>query len=286
MRGLTSLPRPLLRIAAMLLAAATVLYSALWMRYIRVQSQAMIGINYEASHVGHLLRVSGVVEGSGAAAAGVRPGDLLRAIDGQALTFHDPMPETVMRGRPGDVVRLTVERSGEAAPLVLPVVLGPRPQEQGGRTPARAVAVELVNSFPVVFLVVGFFVLFMRLQDRNAWLLALLFAGVIAVAPLLEIQALIPRSLRGFAVAYKVIFQGLFGAFSYYFCAVFPVPSPIDRRLPWLKSALLAGGGGPAVAPGGAAFLAGRFFPGFPLGGWFGDTGNLPPPFAFFFAAT
>src|SRR2546426_5120097 len=285
MRGLTSLPRPLLQSAAILFAAATVLYSGLWMRYIRLQPQAMIGINYEASKVEHLLRVTGVVEGSGAAAAGVRPGDLLREIDGQALTFHDPMPGTVMRGRPGAVVRRTVERAGEAAPLVLPVVLGPRPQEQGGRTPARAVAVELVNSFPVVFLVVGFFVLFMRLQDRNAWLLALLFAGFIAVAPLLEIQALIPRSLRGFAVAYKVIFQGLFGAFSYYFCAVFPVPSPIDRRLPWLKSALLAGGGAPAVPLGVAGFLGGRFFPGFPLRGRVGATVDFPPPSSFFFWA-
>src|SRR5213594_2827870 len=286
MRGLTSLPRPLLRIAAILFAAATVLYSALWMRYIRFQSQAMIGINYEASNVGHLLRVSGVVEGSGAAAAGVRPGDLLRAIDGQALTFHDPMPETVIRGRPGDVVRLTVERSGEAAPLVLPVVLGPRPGEQGGRTPARAIAVELVASFPVVFLVVGFFVLFMRLQDRNAWLLALLFAGFIAVAPLVEIATLIPRSLRGFAVAYKVIFQGLFGAFSYYFCAVFPVPSPIDRRLPWLKSALLAGAAALAVPLGIAAFWAGSFAPVFRFADRIGPRVTSVTLSIYFFGAT
>src|SRR5437867_1239067 len=286
MRGLTSLPRPLLRIAAILFAAATVLYSALWMRYIRFQSQAMIGINYEASNVGHLLRVSGVVEGSGAAAAGVRPGDLLRAIDGQALTFHDPMPETVMRGQPGDVVRLTVERSGEAAPLVLPVVLGPRPQEQGGRTPARAVAVELVNSFPVVFLVVGFSVLFMRLQDRNAWLLALLFAGFIAVAPLLEVVTLIPRSLRGFAVAYKVIFQGLFGAFSYYFCAVFPVSSPIDRRLPWLKAWLLAAAAALVVPLGIAAFLAGSFAPIFRLADRVGPRVTSATLSIYFFGAT
>src|SRR6266850_2672000 len=261
MRGLASLPRTLLQSAAILFAAATVLYSGLWMRYIRLQPQAMIGIDYEASKVEHLLRVTGVVEGSGAAAAGVRPGDLLREIDGQTLTSQDPMPDTVTRGQPGDIVHLTLERSGEAAPLVLPVVLVPLPQERGGRTPARAVAAELVTSFPVVFLVVGFSVLFMRLQDRNAWLLALLFAGFIAVAPLLEIVTLIPRSLRGFAVAYKVIFQGLFGAFSYYFCAVFPVPSPIDRRLPWLKTSLMAAAAALVVPLGIAAYVAGGFAP-------------------------
>ena len=286
MRGLASLPQPLLRIAALLFAGATVLYSGLWMRCIRFESQAMIGINYEASPVGHLLRVTDVVEGSGAAAAGVRPGDLLRAIDGQPLTFHDPMPDTVMRGQPGDIVHLTLERSGEAAPLLLPVVLVPRPQEQAGRTPARAVAAQLLSSFPVVFLVVGFSVLFMRLQDRNAWLLALLFAGFIAVAPLLEVVTLIPRSLRGFAVAYKVIFQGLFGAFSYYFCAVFPVPSPIDRRLPWLKSTLLAGAAALAVPLGIAAYWAGSFAPVFRFGDWLGHTVTSATLSTYFFGAT
>src|SRR3989454_2733303 len=286
MRGLTSLPRPLLRIAAILFAAATVLYSGLWMHYIRAHPRVLIGIEYKPSDGGRSLLVTKVVEGTGAAAAGLQPGDLVRAIGGRPLVPYAPLRDTVVRGRPGDVVRLTIERPGEAAPKVLSVVLGPLPAGQGGEpTPAGAVAIELGSPFPGVFLVVGFFVLFMRLQDRNAWLLALLFAGFIAVAPLLEIVTLIPRSLRGFAVAYKVIFQGLFGAFSYYFCAVFPVPSPIDRRLPWLKSALLAGGGAPAVPLGVAGFLGGRFFPGFPLRGRVGATVDFPPPSSFFFWA-
>src|SRR6059036_2927596 len=100
MRGLTSLPRPLLRIAAILFAAATVLYSGLWMRYIRVQPQVVIGIEYEDSHVGYLPRVTRVLESSGAEAAGVRPGDLVRAIDGRTLTAYDSLRETVVRGRP------------------------------------------------------------------------------------------------------------------------------------------------------------------------------------------
>ncbi len=261
MRGLTSLPRSLLRTAAILFAAATVLYSALWMRTIRVQPRSVIGIQYEGSGRGHLVRVTRVIEGSGAEAAGVRPGDLVRAIDGRTVAAYDPLRETVVRGRPGDVVRLTIERTGEAAPIVLPVVLGPRPVALGERTPAQAIATEVVGAFPVVFLVVGFSVLFMRLQDRNAWLLALLFASFIAVAPMLELEGLIPRSLRSFTVTYKVIFHGLFGAFSYYFCAVFPVPSPIDRRLPWLKSSLLAAAAAVVVPLGIAAFRAGGFAP-------------------------
>src|SRR2546426_11524861 len=287
MRGLTSLPRPLLRIAAILFAAATVLYSGLWMHYIRAHPRVLIGIEYKPSDGGRSLLVTKVVEGTGAAAAGLEPGDLVRAIGGRPLVPYAPLRDTVVRGRPGDVVRLTIERPGEAAPKVLSVVLGPLPAGQGGEpTPAGAIAIELVTFFPVVFLVVGFSVLFMRLHDLNAWLLALLFAGFIAVAPLLEIVTFIPRSLRGFAVAYKVIFHGLFGAFSYYFCAVFPVPSPIDRRLPWLKSWLLAGAAALAVPLGIAAYRAGSFDPVFRFADLAGPTVTSATLSIYFFGAT
>src|SRR5467141_1259336 len=124
MRAFASLPRPLLRFAAILFAAATILYSALWMYYIRARPQAVIGVEYDLQSPEHLLRVTRVVQGSGAGAAGLRPGDLVRAIDGEPLAAYDPLPEMVVRGRPGDVVRLTIERPGEPALMVLPVVLG------------------------------------------------------------------------------------------------------------------------------------------------------------------
>ncbi len=44
MRGFTSLPRPLLVALATLFAAATILYSAIWMYYIRWEPKAQIGI--------------------------------------------------------------------------------------------------------------------------------------------------------------------------------------------------------------------------------------------------
>jgi phosphoserine phosphatase RsbU/P len=286
MRGFTSLPRPLLRLAAILFAAASVLYSALWMYYIRAQSQVVIGIEYEEPQGADSLRVTQVIEGSGASAAGVRPGDMVRAIDDRAVVAYTPFPETVTRGRPGDVVRLTIERPGESAPRVLPVVLGPPSAGPGERTPAQAIATQAVGSFPVVFLAVGFFVLFMRLQDRNAWLLALLFAGFIAVAPIFNLEGIIPRSLRGFAMAYKIIFNGMFGAFSYYFCAVFPVSSPIDRRVPWLKSWLLAAAAAVVVPLGIAAYLAGGRAPLFRFADRIGPTATTAVLSIYFFGAT
>ena len=40
---------------------------------------------------------------------------------------------------------------------------------------------DIANTYPVGFLVVGLAVLFLRLEDPNAWLLALMFAGFIAI---------------------------------------------------------------------------------------------------------
>src|SRR2546428_3795788 len=134
MGAFTSLPRPLLRIAAILFAAATVLYSGLWMYYIRAQPRVVIGIEYENPHGEDSLRVIRVIAGSGAEAAGLRPGDLLSAIDGRPLEAYVPFPETVTRGRPGDVVRLTIQPPGETIPLVLPVVLGSPSQETSERS--------------------------------------------------------------------------------------------------------------------------------------------------------
>jgi hypothetical protein len=78
----------------------------------------------------------------------------------------------------------------------------------------------------------------LRLDDPNAWRLALLFGGFVGDGPLLE--GAIPQHLRGFAVAYKIVMTWSSAALFYYFFAVFPAPSPLDRKVPWLKYVLLA----------------------------------------------
>ncbi|MCH6554942.1 MAG: SpoIIE family protein phosphatase, partial [Acidobacteria bacterium] len=82
-----------------------------------------------------------------------------------------------------------------------------------------------------------------------------------AGAPLLEVEGAIHPTLRGFALAYKVTFQGLSAAIFYYFFAVFPVSSPIDRRLPWLKSVLIVAAAVLAVPLGLWGLLAGSSQP-------------------------
>ena len=53
---------------------------------------------------------------------------------------------------------------------------------------------------------VGLAVLFLRLEDPNAWLLALMFGGFIAVP---DVQMGLGSSWRGFTIAYRTIFNSM-----------------------------------------------------------------------------
>jgi hypothetical protein len=72
----------------------------------------------------------------------------------------------------------------------------------GSPSGLRGLAATAMNFYPLFFLIVNLIVLDLRLEDRNAWLLALLFAGFISGAPLFE--GSINPHLRGAAAWYKV----------------------------------------------------------------------------------
>jgi hypothetical protein len=138
------------------------------------------------------------------------------------------------------VVRLTLKRPPAREPVEIATTLMVVPPEAPIPT-ARRLASELITVYAVPFIVVGLGVLFSRLHDRNAWLLALLFSSFAVGGPFVFIEGQVSPPLRGFALAWKILFSSLAAAFFYYFFAVFPIRSPLDRRLPWLKHALLRG---------------------------------------------
>jgi tRNA A-37 threonylcarbamoyl transferase component Bud32 len=233
-----SLPRPILLTLAVLFAAAVILYSAVWMYAIRWDPETQIGISTRYAFSDDTARILSVAPGGAAEQAGLLAGDQLVAINGQPLHTQYPYYDALSRGQVGDIVSLTVERPGGSNPLIVEATLGQTAPDAA--SPAtQSVAMQVVASFPVPFVIVGLGVLFLRLEDRNAWLLALLFGSFIAGGPLLNTQTGIPPPIRGFTVAYKVAFTGLLGPVFFYFFAVFPTPSPIDRRLPWLKHVML-----------------------------------------------
>ena len=71
--------------------------------------------------------VSEVYEGTPAAKAGLRQGDVLLAIDGEGAESTDALIRQIGARRPGETLRLSVSRAG--APLELTVVLAERPDE-------------------------------------------------------------------------------------------------------------------------------------------------------------
>jgi hypothetical protein len=83
---------------------------------------------------------------------------------------------------PGEPVQLTIQRPGEAQPLVITPVFRAAVGSGDMQSLARRGAVEVLGFYPLLFLVVGLAVLFLRLEDSNAWLLALMFAGFITEA--------------------------------------------------------------------------------------------------------
>ena len=70
--------------------------------------------------------VGGVAPGSPAAAAGLRPRDVIIAIDGQPLTEESSLAEMLSQKRPGDTVTLTIIRDRQQQDVA--VTLGDAPQ--------------------------------------------------------------------------------------------------------------------------------------------------------------
>jgi sigma-B regulation protein RsbU (phosphoserine phosphatase) len=241
----SSLPHRLLLTLATVFAAAAIVYSSLWMYAERTVSRVELGFN--SQHVNqydgttHCMKVFDVVPNSPAERAGLRAGDHIIGVDGNALTTSAPFDLAYARGKPGDAVTFSIQRAGESKPIELHGIF--RASSEGGPTEgfAKTSAMEVTRSFPVLFLLVGLTVLFLRLNDPNAWLLAFLFCGFTA-APGFAHQVAINPALRSFALNYQVILYAMLCPLFYIFFAIFPARSPLDRRVPSLKWIALAFG--------------------------------------------
>jgi phosphoserine phosphatase RsbU/P len=235
----SSLPRPLLAALATLFAAAAILYGFLWMYDARhPNNRVELGFNRQHNttldETTHSISILDVVPSSPAERAGLRVNDRIVAVDGKPLNTIAPFYETWSRSRPGDAVEMTIARDSEPRPIILHGIF--RSFTSGGERLglARTSALQVARSYPVLFLVVGFTVLFLRFEDRNAWLLALLFCAFVAAPSFSNAWSMHPL-LRTFAFAYRAIFLGMLCSLFYLFFAVFPARSWVDRRFPWLK---------------------------------------------------
>ena len=238
MASFFSLPRRVLMGVAVLFATASFVYGTVWAFF--EDPQGSLGIILLEEPPRPFPTITQVREGSPAYEAGIEPGDQILAVNGVPLETMNPYYEAVPRGRPGDTVTLQYGREGLRSTVVASLVLVPPPAAGDVHETLPGWIVHyILEFFPVLFLVVGFTVLFSRLDDRNAWLLALILAGVVSGAPTLLVEVAFHPQVRGFMVGYHMVFHTLLPAVTYYLFAVFPVSSPLDRRFPRLKVILI-----------------------------------------------
>lgn len=79
--------------------------------------RGLIGIKYELNPRAAGVTITQVQSGSPGAAAGLREGDVLTKVNGQAIDAEHPLKTIMLRFRPGDRVRLTVVRDGREQEL-------------------------------------------------------------------------------------------------------------------------------------------------------------------------
>jgi sigma-B regulation protein RsbU (phosphoserine phosphatase) len=180
------------------------------------------------------ISVYNVEHDSPADHAGLLPGDEIIGVNGVHLTSVDPFEYYWTHSAPGDPVDLTVRRPGQSQPVNLHAIFRSTNPEKPNEGFLVASARYLNRFFPAFFLLVGFAVLFLRIEDRHAWLLSVLFACFVAIPGFHNLR-LFPWLLASFLDAFRSLFGGMLAAMLYTFFAVFPERSPIDRRVPWLK---------------------------------------------------
>ena len=258
---------------AVLFVATTAVYSVAWMILSR-STPVHLGANYQWTKENE-ARVLSVAPGSPAEKAGLRAQDLIVSVNGRRLNDSSPFTgypfyKYVVLGGNKNTVHLGVKRPGANDEVTVFAVLQLFRTKSSDASLLRVAVLRLISLYPLFFLIVGATVLFLRLEDSNAWGLALLFAGFIAQAPLVE--GMFPPSLRGFAICYTFIAGGLAPAIFYWFFAVFPISSPIDRRLPRLKSISLLALAAVYVPLAVACLFAGDRTPEFRIFGWHSRT--------------
>ncbi len=147
-------PKPALpRIAALAVLALTAVLIAVSVPVDlrRQRAVSLGGLEGEAAASGEVA-VTRVAPGSPSARAGVRPGDVLVAVEGRALK-DDPAAGRLLEGRAGTSVAVTV-RTGDAGPRTLVIARSPEPGSVAERLGALGIGIETIIGCLVVLDVV------------------------------------------------------------------------------------------------------------------------------------
>jgi hypothetical protein len=117
-------------------------------RYEDGSAGAWLGVLAESSTEPDGARILHVVSESPAADAGLAPGDVITALDGDAVADRDALRDAVREREPGDEVTLTVIKPGEDDTTEAGVTLGERPGRGPFGGPGRFLPRALDELFP------------------------------------------------------------------------------------------------------------------------------------------
>ena len=220
-----------------MLAATTVLYSAAWMYCVRRIPQVEIGIDESYSPAG--IEIGNVHKNSPAEKAGLKAKDRIVGINGSsansALACRELLYRIWLPSHPGESVNLTVQRPGQAQPLVITPVF--RAVEGIGdiKTLVRSIADQILDSYPRSSWSWDWLSCFCawRTAMRGCWRWYL--ASFVTAADSPSEFAAVPLILGSFLLIFRTVGNSVLPGLFYFFFAVFPTRSPIDRRVPWLK---------------------------------------------------
>jgi len=237
------LPKPVLYGVAVVFACIALLYSIAWTLYGSRGATVELGFENKYRPAEHVEYVDSVHPGSPAERAGLKAGDKIVAVEGHPITWEGSLGRVWSNHHPGDGIDLLVLRPGTSTPITLHGIFRASHAGNEQEGVVHSLSLRLLNLYPFVFLTVGFAVLFLRVDDRNAWLLALMFGGFLAIPAANDNFLSAPQWLRIPAMAYRAIFENMVAGVFLFFFSVFPLRSPIDLRFPRLKWAALAGVG-------------------------------------------
>ena len=164
---------------------------------------------------------------SQAAAAGLVPGDIVVAVNGRPYVGRAVLDEEASKGRPGDTIAITVksEDAAHSGERTVPLILARR--TTGIQAAGLQYALRL--GVPLVSLLLGFWVAFVRPRDIQAWVLLALMLSFAQIFSSYNIAG-IGRGLREPAMLYHSLMSNAWPVCMYFFGLYFPEPFPRGSR--------------------------------------------------------
>ncbi len=167
-----------------------------------------------------------------ARAAGINLGDRLISINGEPFHGDALIFRTFQQAQPGDIVDATIRpKSAPATERTVHIVTVARKHGPSDSVPFE---ITIGAVFPLVCLILGFFVAFARPRDPVAWLLLALMLGMSKVF-MVSGENLDGGLWSDFFFSVRSLFTFTGFAWLFLLGVFFPAPFAWERRVPWLK---------------------------------------------------